>query len=251
MLAMADRKGRVWASIPGLANRSRVSVESAQKAINKFLGPDPFSRTPDHEGRRIEVIDGGWRLLNYQKYRDVRDEESVKESKRRYISNRRASEKQQLTQNVENVEQCRTLSIQAEAEAEADNIHTHASRSVSANEDQVLSVYNAYPKKVAKPNALRAIKKALQKVPFATLLALTQEYAQLVANKERQYIPHPASWFNSEGYNDNDVLRLENARWSDGQTTAQPVRENTAPPLTKPIHLMTDAERHRLLAANL
>ena len=64
MLAMADSKGRVWASIPGLANRARVTVAQVENALATFKAPDQYSRTPDNEGRRVEDIDGGWRLLN-------------------------------------------------------------------------------------------------------------------------------------------------------------------------------------------
>ncbi len=75
MLAMADRNGRVWASIPGLAKEAAVSVEACRTAIAEFLAPDPDSRTKVAEGRRIEEIDGGWRLINHAKYRAIRDEE--------------------------------------------------------------------------------------------------------------------------------------------------------------------------------
>ena len=75
MLAMADKRGRVWSSVPGLANRARVPIEAVERALGIFLAPDQFSRTKEHEGRRIEAMDGGWRLLNYLKYREVRDEE--------------------------------------------------------------------------------------------------------------------------------------------------------------------------------
>lgn len=115
MLAMADSKGRVWASIPGLANRARISVDATRTAITTFLSPDPDSRTPDYEGRRIEPIDGGWRLLNHEKYRAIRDEESVKESKRRYINARRERERLAVS-DVETVDRSR---CNAEAEAEA------------------------------------------------------------------------------------------------------------------------------------
>lgn len=122
MLAMADRRGRVWASLPGLADRARVPDEDCRAAIKTFLSPDADSRTREHEGRRIEVIDGGWRLLNHEKYRAIRDEEAIKDSKRNYINKRRAAEKQA---NVENVERGRTPSndvseCRANAEAEAD-----------------------------------------------------------------------------------------------------------------------------------
>jgi len=100
MLAMADRHGRIAASVPGLANRAVVPLIDCQVAIDALLSPDRYSRTPDHEGRRIEVIDGGWRLLNYTKYRDMKDEESVKEAKRQYMARRRAKERQQVTMNV-------------------------------------------------------------------------------------------------------------------------------------------------------
>lgn len=95
MLAMADRMGRVFASVPGLANRARVPVEDCQIALDTFLAPDRYSRTETNEGRRIEKIDGGWRLINHEKYRDMRDEESAKEAKRKYMQNRRAKEKAQ------------------------------------------------------------------------------------------------------------------------------------------------------------
>lgn len=93
MLAMADRNGRVFGSVPGLANRARVTVDEARAAIASFLSPDPDSRTKDHEGRRIEEIDGGWRLLNHAKYRALRDDEARKEYKREWIANDRMQKK--------------------------------------------------------------------------------------------------------------------------------------------------------------
>lgn len=118
MLAMADHAGRVHGSIPGLAHMARVPLEDCETALHTFLSPDPYSRTPDHEGRRIETIDGGWRLLNYAKHRGLVDSESVKESKRNYINKRRAAERG--VENVESVDIGRTAATQEEEEAEAD-----------------------------------------------------------------------------------------------------------------------------------
>jgi hypothetical protein len=70
MLAMADASGYVGASIPGLAHAARVSVPGCDKAIKKFLAPDPYSRTKEYDGKRIEEADGGWRLLNYDRHRE-------------------------------------------------------------------------------------------------------------------------------------------------------------------------------------
>jgi hypothetical protein len=70
MLATADSEGLVEGSVPGFANLARVSVDQMRAAIARLSGPDPDSRTPDHEGRRIEAAPGGWRILNYHSYRD-------------------------------------------------------------------------------------------------------------------------------------------------------------------------------------
>jgi hypothetical protein len=69
MLAMKDANGKVSASVPGLAHVARVSIEDTRKALKTLESPDPESRTKEHEGRRIEKIDGGWIILNHFKHR--------------------------------------------------------------------------------------------------------------------------------------------------------------------------------------
>lgn len=120
MLAMADKNGRVWASVPGLANRARVPLADAEIALAAFLAPDAYSRTPDNEGRRIEPIDGGWRLLNHEKYRSIRDEETTKESKRNYINARRAAERAGVEQSRTESNAVERGRDNAEADTDAD-----------------------------------------------------------------------------------------------------------------------------------
>jgi len=78
MLAMADQHGEVHASVPGLARVAGVGIEDCEKALSKLLSPDPYSRTPANEGRRISPIDGGWELLNHAKYRVMASKEDAK-----------------------------------------------------------------------------------------------------------------------------------------------------------------------------
>lgn len=91
MLAMANANGEVYGSIPGLARRANLSLQEVETALACFYAPDPYSRTKDHEGRRIEDIDGGWRLLNHAKYAAVRNKEERAEYMREYMRNRRAN----------------------------------------------------------------------------------------------------------------------------------------------------------------
>lgn len=144
MLAMADKHGRVWGSVPGVANRARVGVEDARAALNRFLEPDPDSRTKEHEGRRIEVIDGGWRLLNYAKYRAVRDEEDRRAYKAEHEAKRRAAAKrgQVSGQNGQLWTDVDPDGLNADAEAEALNPLKPPSRGAEDLEEKLAS-YNA------------------------------------------------------------------------------------------------------------
>ena len=65
------------------------------------------------------------------------------------------------------------------------------------------SIYQAYPRKVAKDKAIAAISKAMKKISPSTLLEKTNVYAQSVKGKERNFIPHPATWFNGRRFNDD------------------------------------------------
>ena len=63
-------------------------------------------------------------------------------------------------------------------------------------------VYKTYPRKVGKPTALKSIAKALRDIDKDVLLEKTELFALSVMDTEKQFIPHPATWFNQERYND-------------------------------------------------
>lgn len=79
MMVLADKHGEVQSSIPGLADACRITLPEMEEALRCFMSPDPYSRTKDFEGRRIEEIDGGWALLNHPKYRRMASKEESKE----------------------------------------------------------------------------------------------------------------------------------------------------------------------------
>ena len=70
MLATCDAKGAVEGSVPGFASLARVSIDEMMYALERLSAPDPYSRTPDNEGRRIQATPGGWQILNYANYRE-------------------------------------------------------------------------------------------------------------------------------------------------------------------------------------
>lgn len=83
LMAMADRDGVAEASLPGLADRARVTLDHATDAVAVLQQPDKYSRSKDFDGRRIAEIDGGWLLLNYDKYRQQLSADDRREYLRR------------------------------------------------------------------------------------------------------------------------------------------------------------------------
>ena len=159
MLAMADHQGRVMASIPGLARRATVSLQECETALQVFLSPDHYSQSSEFEGRRIEVIDGGWRLLNYLKYREMRDEEERREYQKKWAKSKRQSQNVDRCQELStSVDQCRPMSTQAEAEAEEESTTPTPSASPSGSglppdEEKALALW----REIAEPAGLPAV----------------------------------------------------------------------------------------------
>jgi hypothetical protein len=120
MLALADFEGIVEASAPGLAQTAGISLEKTQYALKKFMEPDEHSRSQEHEGRRIKRVDGGYKLLNFEKYRDLRGKR--KEYMRYKKREQRARERQKgdcpPSVPPENVNTCQHLSTHKEEEEE-------------------------------------------------------------------------------------------------------------------------------------
>lgn len=87
MLALKDSNGFVPGSVPGFANLCNISIEQMETALACLMSPDPHSRTPAFEGRRIEKVDGGWRVLNAEAY------DTAASIMRRRANNRRAQQR--------------------------------------------------------------------------------------------------------------------------------------------------------------
>jgi len=94
MLAIADFEGYVGASVPGLAKAANVSLEETLAALERFCGPDEYSRTRDHDGRRIEEASGGWKILNFVAHRDGNEDQREKWARQKRIQ--RANKKKQV-----------------------------------------------------------------------------------------------------------------------------------------------------------
>lgn len=90
LLALKDRFGKVDGAVPGLARVAGVTVKECEAALKVLESADSYSRTQEHEGKRIRKVDGGWLVLNHLKHRDAIGGESRREYKRRWQAEKRA-----------------------------------------------------------------------------------------------------------------------------------------------------------------
>ncbi len=98
LVILADQRGHVDMTAEAVARRTTIPLEVIQTGIQALQEPDPDSRSPDENGRRIVPIDPdrswGWRIVNHAHYRKIRSEEERREYHREYARRRRANPKQ-------------------------------------------------------------------------------------------------------------------------------------------------------------
>ena len=117
LLAHADQHGIVDKHWRAIAEETGLSRERVEASIVVLETPDPESRSPENEGRRIIKMDEhrawGWQIVNYGKYRAIRSEDDRREQ------NRIAQDKFR-NKNKPISKQSKPPSAQAEAEAEGE-----------------------------------------------------------------------------------------------------------------------------------
>lgn len=177
MLSMSDSDGNVKASVVGLAHLARKAVTETEAALKVLLAPDPHSGRKEMDGRRIVPIEGGWHIVTHEFYREM----GMSEDSKRYWR-----EKKREQRSKKNVQKC-----PRQSETLGFGFGTGAE-----------SIYAAYPKKVGRPTAIKAIEKAILKFGVPLLLEKTKAFADARAGN-LDFVPHPATWFNQERFNDD------------------------------------------------
>jgi hypothetical protein len=83
LLVLADRDGIIDMTTEAISRRTNRPIEMVERYIGQLCEPDPHSRCPDCEGRRLLLLDGhrnwGWRIVNYAHYRNLRNDEARRE----------------------------------------------------------------------------------------------------------------------------------------------------------------------------
>jgi len=158
LLALSDKDGEVWASVGGLSDAARVSRKDCLKALKTLMSNDEDSRTKDHDGRRVCEIDGGWKILNYLKYRELGRGEDRKEyfrlKKQAYRKNRMSTMSTKCPQEST----VSTKKAQMSPIAEAESVATRAGAKVKMSIRQLEALAKA-----VRPQRLGSQDKSIKK----------------------------------------------------------------------------------------
>jgi hypothetical protein len=147
MIVLCNEDGIIDMTPQALAARTSIPLEIIREGIELLEAPDQYSRTRDHDGRRIERIDAdrpwGWRIINYRKYRMMITAEQKREADRNRMAAKREAERRmagdgatgcdetrqsQMSQNVAKV-------AQAEVEVEVEERKGRRSASLARPKD--------------------------------------------------------------------------------------------------------------------
>lgn len=122
MLKLADSSGVVDMTPEAIARRINLPLAKVRPFLVELGQPDPKSRSPQHEGRRLVPVDShrdwGWLIVNYEHYRSIRNEEARRAYNR--DAKRQSRERQKLRAG-QTLRQRVRLDVAADPVTRADN----------------------------------------------------------------------------------------------------------------------------------
>lgn len=96
LLLCADQEGNVLMTKQSISNRIRSSLEEVEWGLGELMRPDPDSFTSEHGGRRVIALEGlgyGWKIVNYEAYRDLKTARELRENTAERVRKHRAGKR--------------------------------------------------------------------------------------------------------------------------------------------------------------
>ena len=167
MIILADQDGVVDMTPDALSRETTIPLDIITKGLEALSQPDPESRTPDEEGRRIVLLSDsrswGWRIVNYDHYRKLQTDEERRAYHRRYYREKRS--KSATKGNLNNSQTDSTDSRQVEVEANIE-VEVPEGLNQSAWNDYLAHRKELRAKRLT-PRGLQMAMKKLAAIPFA------------------------------------------------------------------------------------
>lgn len=191
LLAACKEDGVARVSPLFLASICRKEIDTIVAALKKLESPDEYSRSTNDNGKRIERIDGGYRIINYSKYRSFTYSDSKAAIKKR----KQRGHEGDMSPNGGD--------ISASASASDKKGDTRGKQEYS---ESFISFWAAYPRKEGKETAWKAWQKSKPDIKIV-LDALQWQTKQVQWTRDDgQYIPHPSTYINGHRWDDRPIV---------------------------------------------
>lgn len=216
--------GRVEAAGVGIVTRAMLDRKEGLEALKRLCECDPESRSEEHCGKRMARINGGYLILNYDKYRQ-KDYTSAERSKR-YRDRKRLTVTRDITQaeaeaegNAYQKPEPERASLLSPCDGDGFDLMTPETRRVLSEE-----IYSSYPrlkKGEHKELGLEAIERVAlylirerpkdfpsERSAFRFLMKRTEEFASSpevkgkIALGTTDKIPMAKNWFSDHRFDD-------------------------------------------------
>lgn len=122
--------------------------------------------------------------------------------RRERLKKEREQQASQVTQQVTNTDDLRDIEDNNTTPTGLDKT---ISPKRNAYPSQFEELWELFPRKVGKDDAFRSWKKNRGRVDHEVLKTAISKHAALVAGKEKQFIPHPATWLNDGRWQDEEL----------------------------------------------
>jgi hypothetical protein len=183
-----------------MARICQLTPERFEEIIDDLSSPDPYSRSSEHNGRRVQKVEGGYVVLNYERYRDMKTRAMTAAERKRRQRERELADQLVAASHAGHESHNVTPDTDTDEDEKQKNKRP-CSPAVNggAGFDEF---WDAYPRKQAKKDARKAWQTTAKGRPeLPELLSVLEKHKQ-----SRQWrdsvIPLPATWLRGERWGD-------------------------------------------------
>jgi hypothetical protein len=197
--AVVGKLYRVWAWADAHTTDGRLGC--GLTVVDRMARHDGFAAAMESVGW-LAVDDRGVYLPGFEKHNGKTAKARAQNAKRMADARKSHTPRTEVAQKTHNSAPREEKRREEKTKDPKTNTPPAAAERVTAED-----VYSAYPRKVGKSDAVRAIESAMRIIDAPTLLAKVREYATspLVGSSPPRFIPHPATWFRQGRWADDPV----------------------------------------------
>ena len=202
LIVLCDADGVVDMTPPAIARRTGIPLEIIEAGIDYLEKPDPYSRSPEQEGRRIIRLEEhrpwGWEIVNHAHYKSLQDADEIREKNR--IRKQKQREREKLAKSDESLEDCDNSTEKRDLLGDVTGCHTgsrHTDTDTNTNKT-FEQFWDVYPNKKGRVDAQKKWPKLKPEEQQLAIADCQKRYVQTA----KQFIPYGSTYLNKKPWQD-------------------------------------------------